>query len=108
QRLAALPARRPPADAGRHGRVLQSGVGAAAGREREAGVDRLYEDAMNAWKSYAIAGACIATAGCTDSPPEVTPAGAEESTKTRVLEAGAKLLQTDAPLGPMDVYLVGF
>ena len=63
---------------------------------------------MSTWRFYVVAGACIAGAGCTDSPPEVTPAGTEESTKTRVLEAGARLLQTDAPLGPMDVYLVGF
>ncbi|MFN2309495.1 MAG: OBAP family protein [Gammaproteobacteria bacterium] len=46
--------------------------------------------------------------GCSDSPPDEMPAGVDESTKTRVLEAGAGLLQTDAPLEPMNVYLVGF
>ena len=34
--------------------------------------------------------------------------GAEKSTKTQMLEMGAKVLQTDAPLNNMDVYLVGF
>lgn len=59
-------------------------------------------------RTAAIGAACLATVGCSDSPPEVTPAGSEETTKTRVLEAGARVLQTDAPLGPMNVYLVGF
>lgn len=36
------------------------------------------------------------------------PPGAEKTAKTRALELGAKALQGDAPLGPMDVYLVGF
>jgi len=34
--------------------------------------------------------------------------GQEKSTETRVLEAGARALQRSAPLGPMDIYLVGF
>lgn len=37
-----------------------------------------------------------------------TPPGAEESAKTRVLELGAKLLQQNAPVGGMDIHLVGF
>ena len=45
---------------------------------------------------------------CKPSEPKATPAGSEESAKTDVLEAGAKVLQRDSPLGPMDVYLVGF
>ena len=36
------------------------------------------------------------------------PPGDDKSAKTRALELGAKVLQSDAPLGPMDVYLVGF
>jgi hypothetical protein len=36
------------------------------------------------------------------------PAGAETTPKTDVLKAGAKALQRDSPLDPMDVYLVGF
>jgi uncharacterized protein DUF1264 len=40
--------------------------------------------------------------------PQVAPQGAEKSTKTQMLEMGAKALQSDAPLNHMDVYLVGF
>lgn len=40
--------------------------------------------------------------------PSVEPPGREESTKTNLLETGAALLQRHAPLGEMDVYLVGF
>ncbi len=36
------------------------------------------------------------------------PPGDEKTAKTRTLEAGAKVLQRNSPLGPMDVYLVGF
>lgn len=34
--------------------------------------------------------------------------GADKSAKTTALEVGAKLLQSNSPLGPMDIYLVGF
>jgi hypothetical protein len=36
------------------------------------------------------------------------PPGGDKTAKTRTLEAGAKALQRNSPLGPMDVYLVGF
>jgi len=36
------------------------------------------------------------------------PPGADKSITTRTLEAGAKALQRNSPLGPMDIYLVGF
>jgi hypothetical protein len=36
------------------------------------------------------------------------PPGEDKTAKTRTLEAGAKMLQSNSPLGPMDVYLVGF
>lgn len=57
--------------------------------------------------------AVLATAGlltaCTSTiGPSTTPPGQEESTKTSALEAGSVILQTDAPLDPMNVYLVGF
>ena len=53
--------------------------------------------------------ATVFLAGCgAISKPETTPAGSDESTKTEVLEAGATALQTDAPLDPINVYLVGF
>jgi hypothetical protein len=47
-------------------------------------------------------------AACAQVPPASTPPGDEKSGKTRVLETGARLLQGQAPLRPMDVYLVGF
>lgn len=36
------------------------------------------------------------------------PPGGDKSLKTRTLEAGAKALQSNAPLAPMDIYLNGF
>jgi hypothetical protein len=36
------------------------------------------------------------------------PPGEDKTAKTRTLEAGAKALQRNSPLGPMDVYMVGF
>jgi len=51
----------------------------------------------------------LAVTACTSSvSSSVSPPGQAESTKTSVLEAGAAALQTNAPLGGMDVYLVGF
>ncbi len=47
-------------------------------------------------------------AGLAASQDAAQPPGADKSLKTRVLEAGAKLLQSSNPLAPMDVYLVGF
>ena len=37
-----------------------------------------------------------------------SPSGEAKTPKTRVLEAGAKLLQSTPPLKPFDIYLVGF
>jgi hypothetical protein len=51
----------------------------------------------------------ILLSGCGGTrEPQTAPAGAETSTKTDVLKAGAKILQSNSPLAPMDVYLVGF
>ncbi len=47
-------------------------------------------------------------ASCSRSPPAVTPPGAPETTKTDVLEAGAKVLQPSGPVEKLDIYLVGF
>jgi hypothetical protein len=41
-------------------------------------------------------------------PPKPVPPGEEKSIKTRTLEAGAKVLQSNTPLQPFDVYMVGF
>ncbi len=43
-----------------------------------------------------------------DRAPRVEPQGGEKSPTTKMLEMGAKVLQTEAPLNDMDVYLVGF
>src|SRR6187551_2252383 len=40
--------------------------------------------------------------------PDVVPAGKAKSPETRILELGAKLLQSNAPLKRFDIYLVGF
>ena len=49
---------------------------------------------------------CLGCGGTTE--PANDPPGQDESGRTDVLEAGATTLQTDAPLEPMNVYLVGF
>jgi len=41
------------------------------------------------------------------APPTVPP-GAEKAPKTKMLEAGAKLLQSNSPVAGFDIYLVGF
>lgn len=49
-----------------------------------------------------------ATSSCaTTSPKQATP-GDEKSTKTATLEAGAEVLQREAPIRRIAVYLVGF
>lgn len=55
-----------------------------------------------------VAGALFLSACGGTRQPQTTPAGAETSTKTDVLKVGAKMLQSNSPLAPMDVYLVGF
>lgn len=51
----------------------------------------------------------LALAACTDDPPPtVDPPGMEETASTRVLEAGAQVLQTAPPLRGLDIHVVGF
>ena len=40
--------------------------------------------------------------------PAIAPAGDAKTPKTKMLEAGARLLQSSFPLKPFDIYLVGF
>ena len=40
--------------------------------------------------------------------PGTTPPGESKSAKTKMLEAGARLLQSNDPLQEFDIYLVGF
>ena len=42
------------------------------------------------------------------SGPHANPGGEAKTPKTKILEAGAKLLQSGSPLKPFDIYLVGF
>ncbi len=64
--------------------------------------------------TLALAGALLAAAvfagavEAQDVGPGAVPPGEAESTKTRVLEAGAAALQTDAPPDALDVYVMGF
>jgi Spy/CpxP family protein refolding chaperone len=43
-----------------------------------------------------------------ESKPQVAPAGVAKAPRTRALEAGAKILQRNAPLAKFDIYLNGF
>jgi hypothetical protein len=51
-------------------------------------------------------------AGCTDNGTEGKPAmevaGQPKSTKTKMLETGAAVLQQDTPLDKLNIYLIGF
>lgn len=51
----------------------------------------------------AIVGACTTSRDVGQSPP-----GDPKTAKTRVLESGAQMLQTDAPPDALDIYMVGF
>ncbi len=58
-----------------------------------------------------LAAACVAlpAAHAQDTaPPDTAVPGAPKSAKTKTLEAGARLLQRNAPLHGFDIYLVGF
>lgn len=50
----------------------------------------------------------FAACGGENTPSNVTSPGADESTKTKALEAGADLLQDKAPLRTLNAYLDGF
>jgi hypothetical protein len=52
-----------------------------------------------------FAGGCAASGA---SRPAAAAAGEPESLRTRALEAGAAILQTDAPTARLNIYLVGF
>jgi hypothetical protein len=57
----------------------------------------------------AVAVAILALGACErDSPSRVRAPGADESGKTKALEAGAELLQQKAPLRALNAYLNGF
>jgi len=60
---------------------------------------------------WAVGAAMVALAawvGRGYAQQQVSPPGADKTARTWALEAGARLLQNQLPLRPMDVYLVGF
>lgn len=59
------------------------------------------------WAGVAACGLCAVALAQPAAAPAPTP-GAPKTPKTVALEAGAKVLQSAAPLRPFDVYLVGF
>lgn len=67
-------------------------------------------------RTFFIAMLCLASAASLGNrvfaqetaKPKVEPPGTSKSAKTRTLEAGAKVLQSNAPIGGFDIYLVGF
>lgn len=64
---------------------------------------------MNAARFVLMAGCLTAiAAGAQTSKPDTQPAGAPKDRNTRVLEAGSKILQGNAPLAGFDIYLNGF
>lgn len=76
------------------------------------GADAAGRSLRAATRSCAVPAALMLAAGIvaaqTQKAAPTAPPGADKSVGTRVLETGAKLLQSDSPLGPMDIYLVGF
>jgi hypothetical protein len=51
---------------------------------------------------------CVGGCGAYNTPSKVTTPGAEKSTKSKVLEAGADTLQVMPPVSHMNMYLDGF
>ena len=60
---------------------------------------------------------CLTSLACVATPlvlaqeasqPKTAPVGESKSAKVRTLEAGAKMLQSNAPVKGFDIYLVGF
>lgn len=62
----------------------------------------------NAILALAALASVLAIAGCEDRERSTKPPGEMKTTETKALEAGAAILQGDAPLDTMNVYLVGF
>ena len=51
----------------------------------------------------------IIFSGCSSkSKSEIKPHGKDKTASTHILESGAKMLQSNAPVAKMDVYMVGF
>src|SRR4051794_40870775 len=60
-------------------------------------------------RAFIASSFAVTLAACSGTvAPSVSPPGAATNTKTGMLETGAAALQSNAPLGNMDIYLVGF
>lgn len=61
------------------------------------------------WRGTGLAAAAaVLAAVATQAQQGGSPPGEPKSARTRTLEAGAKVLQRNAPLGAMDIHLSGF
>jgi hypothetical protein len=69
---------------------------------------------MSSFKRAGIGALVLSVAGMSNVSaqesvrPKTAPAGEAKSGKTKTLEAGAKLLQSNSPIHGFDIYLVGF
>lgn len=63
---------------------------------------------LNQFIAFAVSTLVTAAALAAETAPPLSPPGAAKAPKTRVLETGAKILQTDAPLDEFDMYMDGF
>src|SRR5690606_30211829 len=54
-----------------------------------------------------IAAIGFALTACAEDAPAVEPPGAPQTTKTKALETGARVLQRSGPAAQLDVHLVG-
>lgn len=66
----------------------------------------------NAWSTdvilFLLCSFFLVSARAQEAKPLITPEGSAKSAKTKTLEAGAKILQSKAPLSNFNVYMVGF
>lgn len=58
--------------------------------------------------SGTVAAVLLCVACASQKKADVPPDGSAESASTKILETGAKVLQSNSPVAGMDVYLVGF
>lgn len=58
--------------------------------------------------SAAVLVPCSVVVAQETAQPKTAPVGSEKTDKTKILELGARVLQSNAPLKGFDIYLVGF
>jgi len=72
------------------------------------GKDKLRSVLYIAALAYGLVAPALAQESQLDTTTKTIPPGEEKTPQTRILEAGAKLLQSKSPLKRFDIYLVGF